>query len=142
MDNDENVCNRIFEMVKQKMSEKPKKKKRKRVFTEKQRAQMLKNLAKGRETLRLRREAKRKVKLDIKPVKPDPVKVEKPEPVKVEKPEPVKVREPVKVVKPEPVNEVVKRKPVQHKRVVPSMRPRVADAEVYHIDFTSGGSFW
>ena len=120
MDNDENVCNRIFEMVKQKMSEKPKKKKRKREFSEKQRAQMLKNLAKGRETLRLRREAKRKVKLDIKPVKPEPVKVEKPE----------------------PVNEVVKRKPVQHKRVVPSIRPRVADAEIYHIDFTSGGSFW
>lgn len=136
MDNDENVCNRIFEMVKQKMSEKPKKKKRKREFSEKQRAQMLKNLAKGRETLRLRREAKRKVKLDIKPVKPEPVKVEKPEPVKVEKPEPVKVE------KPEPVNEVVKRKPVQHKRVVPSIRPRVADAEIYHIDFTSGGSFW
>ena len=139
MDNEENVCNRIFEMVKQKMSEKPKKKKRKREFSEKQRAQMLKNLAKGRETLRRKREAKRKAKLDIKPVKPEPVKVEKPEPVKVEKPEPVKVE------KPEPVkNEVVKRKPVEHKRVVPQIkRPApVVQPEVYHIDFSSGASLW
>ena len=134
MENDAAV-NHIFEMVKKRMDEeKPtKKKRRKRTFTPEQRARNLRNLAKGRETLRKRREAKKaQMKLEVRPVKKEVVK-----PVKVEV-KPV-VKEEVKPV----VNEVVAPKPVVHKRVVPQPKSvQVVDTEPEVFNFGRGGSFW
>ena len=131
MENEEAV-NRIFEMVKDCMEKPTKKKRRKRTYTQAQKDQMLRNLAKGRETLRKRREAKKaQMKLEVKPVKKEEVKpVVKPVVKEVVKPEPVR-------------NEVVAPKPVVHKRVVPEPKPvQVVETEPDVFHFGRGGSFW
>ena len=145
MSNDDDAVNRIFEMVKQKMYEKPKKKKRKRVFSPKQKEQMLKNLAKGRETLRKRREAKKKsnISLKIEAVKEEPKKLEEPT-------VPAKIKAKTEVKKERFNNPVEHKKDVpktepkrEHKRVVPQIVAAVSDeAEESFINFSSGGSLW
>ena len=124
------AADKIFEMVKSKINE-PKKKRRKRVYTEKQMQVMKNNLAKGRAVLKARREAKKSqnVKLEIKAVKKEP-KVESP-------PKPV-----VKEVS-KPVEEKVEApKEKVQSRVAPQFEVRPVEEESYNINFSEGGSLW
>ena len=124
------AADKIFEMVKSKINE-PKKKRRKRVYTEKQMQVMRKNLAKGRAVLKARREAKKSqnVKLEIKPVKKEPKVESPPKPVvkEVSKPVKEKVEAPKEKVQP---------------RVAPQFEVRPVEEESYNINFSEGGSLW
>ena len=124
------AADKIFEMVKSKINE-PKKKRRKRVYTEKQMQVMRKNLAKGRAVLKARREAKKSqnVKLEIKAVKKEPKEESPPKPVvkEVSKPVEEKVETPKEKVQ---------------SRVAPQFEVRPVEEESYNINFSEGGSLW
>ena len=124
------AADKIFEMVKSKINE-PKKKRRKRVYTEKQMQVMKNNLAKGRAVLKARREAKKSqnVKLEIKPVKKEPKVESPPKPVVKEESKPVeeKVESPKEKVQ---------------SRVAPQFEVRPVEEESYNINFSEGGSLW
>jgi len=130
------ACDRIFEMVKSKINE-PKKKRRKRTYTSKQMETMKQNLAKGRAVLKARRDAKKSqnVNLEIKAVKKEP-KVE----LKVEpKVEPKVVPETRMEKSPSP-------KPQPKQKVEPRSSPQFEVNPVeevsYNINFSEGGSLW
>ena len=124
------AADKIFEMVKSKINE-PKKKRRKRVYTEHQLEIMKNNLAKGRAVLKARREAKKSqnVKLEIKAVKKEPKEESPPKPVVKEDSKPVeeKVETPKEKVQ---------------SRVAPQFEVRPVEEESYNINFSEGGSLW
>ena len=131
------ACDRIFEMVKSKINE-PKKKRRKRTYTAKQMETMKRNLAKGRAVLKARRDAKKSqnVKLEIKAVKKEP-KVERVEP-KVE-PKVVSIPETRMEKSPSPKPQP---KPKVEPRSAPQFEVNPVEEVSYNINFSEGGSLW
>ena len=131
------ACDRIFEMVKSKINE-PKKKRRKRTYTAKQMETMKQNLAKGRAVLKARRDAKKSqnVKLEIKAVKKEP-KVERVEP-KVE-PKVVSIPETRMEKSPSPKPQP---KPKVEPRSAPQFEVSPVEEVSYNINFSEGGSLW
>ena len=145
----DDMMNKLFNMVKEKIeADKPKpKQKRKRNYTKAQRKVMLANLAAGRkkkiEMLKERRKAKAsksKAKPSAKAEAPptqevvEEVKEAEPPAVKIEVKKIPKVKKPP-VDTPKPVKVEAKPKSVEPVRVIPL-------PEVYNINFLQGGSLW